>query len=243
MREIIISNINELHGQFEKYRKSSWNKFRGQSNADWKLVPKAGRKPYSNTDDFLIYKQWKRRAMAYIDINNKTEWELLAIAQHNGLPTRLLDWTHNPLVATFFAAVENMDSDGCIYVYRPIEMIDVKEMNPFELKEHKIKIGFHQPNSSSNRIINQLGYFSVHSNPKLDLNSKNKIGILERLIIKKEIKEELIHMLNQYGINYLNLFPDLEGLSKHLSWFSENYKYWDSTIEIEIDTEIDDEIK
>lgn len=238
MKEIIISNIRELHNQFEIYRKSSWYKFRGQSNAEWKLIPKAGRKPYTNVDDEQIFKHWKRRAMAHIDLNNKSSWELLAIAQHTGLPTRLLDWTHNPLVSAFFACVDNVEFDGSIYVYKPIEVIDAEKLSPFELSENDITIGFHQPNSSSERIINQLGYFSVHSNPKLDLNSKNKIGILERLIIKKEIKQDIVFMLNQYGINYLNLFPDLEGLSKHLNWFSENYEYWDSSVEIEIEEEI-----
>ena len=92
-------------------------------------------------------------------------------------------------------------------------------------------IPLHLPNSSSSRIINQLGYFSVHGNPKLALNDKTKEGTLEKIIIKKEIKKDLMFMLNQYGINYLTLFPDLEGLSKHLGWFAENYNYWDNSFE------------
>lgn len=44
---------------------------------------------------------------------------------------------------------------------------------------------------------------------------------IEKIIISKRFKREIARMLNQYGINYLLLFPDLEGLSKHLSWFYE----------------------
>ena len=55
---------------------------------------------------------------------------------------------------------------------------------------------------------------------------KNCVGKLEKIIIRKTIKKELLFNLNHYGINYLQIYPDLEGLSKHLCWFSENYDYW-----------------
>ncbi len=53
---------------------------------------------------------------------------------------------------------------------------------------------------------------------------------IERIIIPKELKRDLAFLLNQYGINYLTLFPDLEGLAKHLSWFTEHHEYWDNSI-------------
>jgi hypothetical protein len=230
MREIEIKNIDDFHKRIENYRKTSWFKFRGQSDESWFLVPKAGRKPFTNVSDLSLFTHWKRRASTHLNKENNSEWELLAIAQHTGLPTRLLDWTHNPLVATFFATSENIDKDGAIYIYNPNTIIQHETVNPFEMEISK-KIEFHQPNSSSSRIINQLGYFSVHTNPKLALNDKTKDGQLEKLIIRKELKKELMYMLNQYGVNYLTLFPDLEGLSKHLEWFAENYNYWDDTFD------------
>lgn len=230
MKEIEIKSIEDFHKRIEKYRKTSWFKFRGQSDVDWQLVPKAGRKPFTNVSDVSLFTHWKRRAITHLNKENNTEWELLAIAQHTGLPTRLLDWTHNPLVATFFATSENIEKDGAIYIYNPNSVIEHNTVEPFKVALTS-KIDFHQPNSSSSRIINQLGYFSVHTNPKMSLNDKTKDGTLEKLIIKKELKQELMHMLNQYGVNYLTLFPDLEGLSKHLEWFAINYKYWDNTFD------------
>jgi len=231
MKEIEIKSIDDFHKRLDNYRKSSWFKFRGQSDSTWELIPKAGRSPYTNVSDIDSFEHWTRRAVAYLDKESNTEWELLAIAQHTGLPTRLLDWTHNPLVAAFFATAENTDRDGAIFIYKPEARLIHKMVGPFELDKYKIKVGFHQPNASSSRIVNQLGYFSVHDKPSQALNDKTKNGHLEKLIIKSELKKELMFMLNQYGVNYLTLFPDLEGLSKHLSWFAENYSYWDRTFD------------
>lgn len=234
MNEHTVNTLEEFHRVLDLYRKSTRFKFRGQADSDWELIPKAGRKNFSRTNDFNLFEQWKRRAVAYLDSNNKTEWELLAIAQHNGLPTRLLDWSHNPLVAAFFASSDSMNKDGVIYAYSPIEFLLNPPFGPFDLKEQKIKIGFIQPNSSSKRLINQFGYFTIHSNPKTPLTSNNKIGVLEKITIKAKVKKQLLFMLNQYGINNLSLFPDLEGLSNHLCWFSENQNYWDDKLIIEI---------
>ncbi len=231
MKEQIISTINDFHSILNKYRKSSRYKYRGQANCNWGLIPKAGRNPYNNFDDTDLFKHWKRRSPAYIEKELLSDWELLSIAQHTGLPTRLLDWTHNPLVATFFATVDNKTEDGAIYIYKPDKHLNTNLITPFELQKGKIKVGFYHPISSSNRIINQLGHFSVHALPTTELNDQTKEGHLERIIIKAELKTEITFMLNQYGVNYLTLFPDLEGLSKHLSWFAENHQYWDNTFE------------
>lgn len=62
------------------------------------------------------------------------------------------------------------------------------------------------------------------------MSESNSFGELEKIIISKVLKEELTFTLNQYGINYLTIYPDLEGLSKHLSWHGSNSKYWDNKI-------------
>lgn len=229
MIENKIVSIEKLFQLLEKCRKTNTYKFRGQSDKTWGLIPKAGRPEFKIKDE-IIFKQWKRRAVHYLEKKNYTEWELLSIAQHNGLPTRLLDWSQNPLIALFFTCFENYDNDGALFILKSQSNIidDESEQNPFNLNE---EIQIFQLSTSTNRIANQLGYFTIHKNPTSLMTKKNYKPFLEKYIIPAEMKEEIIFMLNQFGVNFLSIYPDLEGLAKHLSWFSSNIKYFDDSID------------
>jgi hypothetical protein len=226
--EITLKSVKHWHELMEEAR-SNVNKFRGQSDVDWQLIPKAGRAEYPKENDLLIFKQWKRRAKFYLNHNNLDDWEMLSIAQHTGLPTRLLDWTHNPMVALFFCCFENIEKDGAVFIFPPDKYV-LTENNPFELKSD---IVFYQPVTSNERLANQYGYFSIHKNPRVEFKAKSRYGALIKIIVPRKLKKELILMLNQYGINFLTLFPDLEGLSKHLSWFYQQPGLGESMLEYE----------
>lgn len=225
MNKIILEKPEDIHSVFKEFSSSTAYKYRGQSNFNWKLIPKCGRSSFEERNDQEIFRHWKRRAIGLLNKTFTSEIEYLTIAQHTGLPTRLLDWSHSPLIALFFCVTDNPENDGAIFVYKSLnsEIITNFNIDPFDIK-NEFKI--YQPTSTINRLDNQFGYFTIHKNPKKPFEEICRKNDLTKILIPKELKNALLLMLNQYGINFLTIYPDLEGLSKHLSWFYENYENW-----------------
>src|ERR1700686_3047090 len=94
--------------------------FRGQPQDD-PLLPKIGRgscKPGLLDQEQRLFAEFRRRSAAYLDATNRDDWDMLAIAQHHGMATRLLDWTDNPLVALWFAVREgSQQSDSVVWCF------------------------------------------------------------------------------------------------------------------------------
>ena len=95
--------------------------FRGQSNKDYKLVPSIGRKNldgsflYNIHDEKKIFLEFKKRFHSFTENRPTTDADLLFLAQHHELPTRLLDWSYNPLIALYFACQSSEEKDGAVY--------------------------------------------------------------------------------------------------------------------------------
>jgi len=100
--------------------------FRGMSDASWPLQTSLERlgTPPGVVEDALIrsFRKYAPRGTFAED----SEWEALAVAQHNGLPTRVLDWSVSPLVAAHFATAErkHFDKDGVIWCVDVIRLRD-----------------------------------------------------------------------------------------------------------------------
>jgi hypothetical protein len=216
----IASKLHEFFRGFRPHPPSGWW-FRGQANAAWKLIPKAGRDTHFLPDnrDLGRFNHWRKSAVAYFPSLPVNDWECLALAQHHGLATRLLDWTFNPLVATYFACAESPDTDGAVYLYDPELFVRDTEL---KLDADADGVGF-IPRAIAPRLLNQKAAFTVHGPPNREITVKphfyfKDYSNLACLIIKKHCKAELIQMLDDYGVNNVTLFPDLDGLSLHVNW-------------------------
>jgi hypothetical protein len=134
-----VESFDELHRALTPYRncRRFW---RGQASIAWPVMPRVGRPPFTGVDDRGVLESWKRRAIEHIPNPPRSDWDWLAIAQHHGLVTRLLDWSFNPLVAAFFAVAEQRDEDACIYAFWPSSSVD-RETTPLELGDSRRQLG------------------------------------------------------------------------------------------------------
>lgn len=218
-----IRSFSDFHEAFSKYRPDNRWMFRGQSDSNWLVKPKSGRSPYCERDDLDYLASWKRKASEYIQLKPENDWEWMAIAQHHGLPTRLLDWSYNPLVAAFFACLSEPEKDATIFCLLPYWIISPEKESPDNLT----KIAKYKPNMVASRIGRQSGLFTTHPDPQIDLkDGLSKKDKLEKHTIKASYKSQLLFELNHYGINRLTLMGDLDGLSAHMCWTLENRRYW-----------------
>jgi hypothetical protein len=218
-----IDSFAEFHKVFGQYRRDNRWIFRGQADAAWGVFPKAGRKPYAASNDLTNFEAWKRRASEFVALKPSNDWEWMAIAQHHGLPTRLLDWTYNPLVAAFFACLENPSVDAVIYCLLPNWILFPEKAQPNKIKS----VSLFKPHVTATRIARQSGLFTAHPDPTAELAaSLSEKDRLERHIISARYKREMQFELSYYGINRLTMMSDLDGLSAHIRWTQENRDYW-----------------
>ena len=138
--------------------------------------------------------------------SNPLEW--LIVAQHHGLPTRLLDWTLSPLIAAFFAVQSLSTTDAAVYIldrglFQHPEDVDLKKLDDYPAIF---------PPHITNRITAQHGMFTIHPTARPQLDGPDIL----KVVIPATAKRHFLGKLTKYGVHDAALFPGLDGLSKHL---------------------------
>ena len=173
-------------------------------------------------------------------------WDWLALGQHRGLPTRLLDWTYSPLVALHFATenTEQFDEDGVVWCVNfveankrlpsrlkrilqqegsdtfTVEMLGAfKSLREFDALSRDPFVVFVEPPAVDRRILNQLALFSLMSDPSATLDDwlRSHPKLCRQVAIPAALKWEIRDKLDQANVNERILFPGLDGLSRWLT--------------------------
>lgn len=167
----------------------------------------------------------------------KAEDELgwMQVAQHHGLPTRLLDWTQNAAVALFFACCSSPDDDGLVVILNPAELnqavdprsprvfdstLDAQIIKPYfgldgrQSSRGKRTIALN-PTWNNDRIALQQGAFTLHGSRQFDLDQSQTSSLIYVPILKDH-KLALLDELQRVGIGEMFIFPEPEHVCAHL---------------------------
>src|SRR6476660_8399059 len=131
MEDIVVTSWNELS---ERLYEGSWSQalgrfrsplaFRGMQGSAFDLTTSLARLggEYRNHEDDLI-RNFRKYSFPQISNMGDSVWHWLAIGQHHGLPTRMLDWTYSPFVALHCATadIELFHRDGVVWCVNYME--------------------------------------------------------------------------------------------------------------------------
>lgn len=186
--------------------------FRGVTSVRHELIASIGRRReyygYSKKMETALFEQFKREALPLLAIRPNNDWEWLALAQHHGVPTRLLDWSESPMVSLFFAVWGNDDEDAGLYIIDRPNGVESLDRHPFDIRE----VCFFYPGYVTPRLVSQRGMFTVHPYPDRPYNDSR----VRQIVIGKECKSVFRRKLDSGGTHHASIFADLDGLSRRL---------------------------
>jgi FRG domain len=217
--------------------------YRGQEHYGWPLKPSLYRPSTTVDPEFEreLIRDFRIKCADFVSIRPQSEIDWLFLAQHHGVPTRLLDWTENPLVALYFATAEHQNADRQIWALNPWRMnsgslegkttipttdsddfkayiVDVTTVNREVTAELPLAIRAFYSFRRSNA---QSAVFTIHGRNTKGIDRmkryKNKTFLLSLRVAaskKYSIRQELYRL----GVHEWSLFQSLDALAKTLAF-------------------------
>jgi hypothetical protein len=254
MTETPIESWEEYLGLVSKHPLREWA-FRGQKDATWQIWPTISRElrnrgvatRHWTTQEHRLIWIFQRKAQHFLEkvpeVVDTPQW--MALMQHHGGPTRLLDFSWSPYVAAFFA-LESSVSDAAVWAinapklgthaYGPHFPHGDRPPSPEELLT---SVGLHGPNAvaigepyfKNRRVVSQSGTFAFPfdiTHPLDEILSRRE-DVIVKLVLRAKLRRQALRELYRMNITYATLFPDLDGLARSLAFELENHWKFDPT--------------
>jgi hypothetical protein len=223
--------------------------FRGLARADLHLSNSLARLARAHPDiaklELAMLRNFRKYAAQQTPARVDSIWHWLAVAQHHGLPTRMVDWTFSPFVALHFTTADPVDyeQDGLVWC---VDFVQANKLLPKRLRAMAEDEGsdtftvdmlsafatlrdfdalsrdpfllFLEPPALDARILNQAALFSLMPSPSASLEEwlAARPDLYRQVIVPAELKWEVRDKLDQANITERTLFPGLDGLSRSL---------------------------
>ncbi len=225
-----VESWDEYLSWVTRYPFPGWA-FRGHADADWPLTSTLTRtlierriKPTLwEAQEERSLRIFKRKAHHFLERTPEEdeEFEWLALMQHHGAPTRLLDFTWSPYVAAFFA-LESGTKDAAIWAIDPrtLGFIATKDVRGPLAKKRRVLVG--EPRLMNQRLTAQSGTFAVpwrlHTPVDEQLRRQHRgVRVIARFILPRTtIRDTALRELYRMNISYATLFPGLDGLAQSM---------------------------
>lgn len=234
-----IGSISDLLHHLKIHKQTSkgpiW--YRGHAQKNWDLLPSQFR-PENKKEEHEYLKQFKKDALLLVEPIPKSQYEWLFIMRHNHLPTRLLDWTENPLTALYFALFDKLrpgvsEEDSVLWALLPLELNknfteleneqslpsfeeDMNVLSPYTPEKYgnpgekgkQKPMAFLAPRNTK-RMQAQQSVFTIHHRIKDPIDQIGNSKHVWKYIIPKEKKNEIRTELRLLGINKFLVYPEL----------------------------------
>jgi hypothetical protein len=219
-----IAFVGSIRSEWSQNRTGSvW--LRGVGNREkHKLVPSAYW--HENVDEALLWTEfvWKAPSLLSLQQQPSSDWEWYSLMRHHGLPTRLLDWSENPLVALYFAINASDSKLPSVWLLDPTELNwksvedraiiypggdfsenwlpkKVTKGEPWTFKSDgksysNQKTIAVEPRRTNPRVIAQSGVFTVHGSDATPIDSYLEHGSRSSGIHRIDIDPRVINDLN-----------------------------------------------